>query len=92
MKTETIYIKNFIQGYLAFNKVQDLNEKQILVEKDGDFLVIHTSEMVLKEEYDKYLKEKRLRLKKELSSWSVEGRVSVELVQELIDEIINEAK
>ena len=58
MKTETIYINNFIQGYLAFNKVQDLNEKQILVEKDGVFFVVHPNEVVSKEEYDKYLKEK----------------------------------
>ena len=92
MKQELIYIKNFIQGYLVLNKVQDLNETQILVEKGGEFLIIHPSEMVLKEEYDKYLKEKRLRLKKELSSWIVEGRVSVELVQELITEIVNETK
>ena len=92
MKTETIYIKNFIQGYLAFNKVQDLNEKQILVEKDGEFSIIYPNEVVSKEEYDKYLKEERLRLKKELSSWIIEGRISVGLMQELIGEIINETK
>lgn len=92
MKTETIYVKNFIQGYLAFNKVQDLSDKQILVEKDGDFLIVHPNEVVSKEQYDKYLKEERLRLKKELSSWIIEGRISVGLVQELIGEIINETK
>ena len=92
MKTETIYIKNFMKGYLALNKVQDLNETQILVEKGGEFLVIHPTEMVSKEEYDEYVKEKRLGLKKNLSSWIVEARVSVGVVQELIEEIINEAK
>ena len=90
MKTETIYIKNFIQEYLAFNKVQDLRDKQILVEKDGYFLIVHPNEVVSKEQYDKYLKEKRLRLKNELSSWIIERKVSVGLVQELIEEIINE--
>ena len=92
MKTETIYVKNFIQGYLAFNKVQDLNEMQILVEKDGEFSIIYPNEVVSKEQYDKYLKEERLRLKKELSSWIIEARVSMVVVQELIEEIINETK
>lgn len=92
MIQETIYVKNFIQGYLAFNKVQDLNEMQILVEKDGEFSIIYPNEVVSKEQYDEYLKEKRLRLKKELSSWIIEGRISVGLVQELIGEIINETK
>ena len=58
MKQELIYINNFIQGYLAFNKVQDLNAKQILVEKDGVLFIAHPNEVVSKEEYDKYLKEK----------------------------------
>ena len=90
MIKETIYISNFMQGFCAFNKVQELNDKQILVEKDGDFLIVHLNEVVSKEEYDKYLEKERLELKKQLSSLIYKSKISVELVQELIEEIINE--
>ena len=92
MKQELVYTDNIFEGLHIWNKIQDLNAEQILVETDGQFYIKHKSEVISKEKYDERIAERRAEKKRILISCLVNNYISIELAEELVAEIKEEDK
>lgn len=90
MKKELIYTDNIFEGIFVWNKIQDLNAEQILVETEGQFYIKHKSEIISKEKYDERIAERRAEKKRILVSCLAGSYISIELAKDLIEEIKEE--
>ena len=92
MEKELAYTDNFFEGILVWNKIQDLNAEQILVETEGQFYTKHKSEIISKEKYDEIIAERRVEKKRILVNCLANNYISTELAEELVAEIKEEGE
>lgn len=90
MKKELVYTDNIFEGILVWNKIQDLNAEQILVETEGQFFIKHKSEIISKEKYDESIAKRRAEKKRILVNCLASSYTSVDLAGELVAEIKEE--
>ena len=87
MKQELIYTDNVFEGLRIWNKVQELNAEQILVESDGNFYIKNKYEIVSKEKYDEFQAKRREGKKEILTKCLLNNYIDIELAKELLEEI-----
>lgn len=90
MKTETIYTDNIFEGLHVWNKVQELNAEQTLVESDGNFFIKNKYEIISKERYDEIMAGRRKEKKELLIKYLASSYIDVVLAKELLEEIMEE--
>ena len=90
MEKELVYTYSIFEGIFVWNKIQDLNAEQILVETEGQFYIKHKSEIISKEKYDAIIAERRAEKKEILVSCLANNYISTELAEELVAEIKEE--
>ena len=90
MEKELVYTDSIFEGILVWNKIQDLNAEQILVETEGQFYIKHKSEVISKEKYDERIAERRAEKKRILVNCLASNYISIELAEELVVEIKEE--
>ena len=92
MKQELIYTDNIFEGLHIWNKVQELNAEQTLVESDGNFFIKNKYEIISKERYDEIMAGRR-KIKRELLAKCLESHyIDVALAKELLEEIGGEGE
>ena len=87
MKQELIYTDNIFEGLHIWNKVQELNAEQTLVESDGNFYIKYKYEIISKERYDEIMAGRRKEKKELLSKYLKANYINVALAKELLEEI-----
>ena len=87
MKKELIYTDNFFEGLHVWNKVQELNAEQTLVESDGNFFIKNKYEIISKEIYDEIMLGRRKEKKEMLIKYLESNYIDIELAKELLEEI-----
>ena len=87
MKQELIYTDNIFEGVHIWNKVQELNAEQTLVESDGNFYIKNMGEIISKEKYDEIMAKRREGKKQILSKCLLNNYIDVALAKELLEEI-----
>ena len=90
MKQELIYTDNLFEGLHIWNKVQELNAEQTLVESDGNFFIKNKYEIISKERYDEIMAKRRKEKKKLLIKYLASNYIDIELAKELLEEIREE--
>ena len=90
MKQELIYTDNIFEGLNIWNKVQELNAEQTLVESDGNFFIKNKYEIISKERYDEIMAGRRKEKKELLSKYLKSSYIDIELAKELLEEIRDE--
>ena len=92
MKQELIYTDNIFEGVHIWNKVQELNAEQTLVERDGNFYIKNMGEIISKEKYDEIMAKRREDKKQILSKCLLNNYIDVALAKDLLEEIGEEVK
>lgn len=92
MKQELIYTDNIFEGLHIWNKVQELNAEQTLVESDGNFFIKNKYEIISKEKYDEFQAKRRKEKKELLSKYLASSYIDVALAKELLEEIGEEGE
>lgn len=87
MKQELIYTDNIFEGLHIWNKVQELNAEQTLVESGGDFFIKNKYEIISKERYDEIMMGRRKEKKELLSKYLASNYIDVALAKGLLEEI-----
>ena len=87
MKQELVYTDNIFEGLHIWNKVQELNAEQTLVESDGNFFIKNIGEIISKEKYDEIMAGRRKEKKELLSKYLKSNYINVALAKELLEEI-----
>ena len=87
MKQELIYTDNIFEGVHIWNKVQELNAEQTLVERDGNFYIKNMGEIISKEKYDEIMAKRREDKKQILSKCLLNNYIDVALAKDLLEEI-----
>ena len=87
MKKELIYTDNFFEGLHVWNKVQELNAEQTLVESDENFFIKNKYEIISKEIYDEIMLGRRKEKKEMLIKYLESNYIDIELAKELLEEI-----
>ena len=87
MKQELIYTHNLFEGIHIWNKVQELNAEQTLVESDGDFFIKNKYEIISKERYDEIMAGRRKEKKELLIKYLASNYINIALAKELLEEI-----
>ena len=87
MKQELIYTGNIFEGLHIWNKVQELNAEQTLVESDGNFFIKNKYEIISKERYDEIMAGRRKEKKELLIKYLKSKYIDVALAKELLEEI-----
>ena len=90
MKQELIYTGNIFEGLHIWNKVQELNAEQTLVESDGNFYIKNRYEIISKERYDEIMAGRRKEKKELLIKYLASSYIDVVLAKELLEEIMEE--
>ena len=90
MKQELIYTDNIFEGLHVWNKVQELNAEQTLVESDGNFFIKNKYEIISKERYDEIMAGRRKEKKELLIKYLASSYIDVVLAKELLGEIMEE--
>ena len=90
MKQELIYTDNLFEGLHIWNKVQELNAEQTLVESDGNFFIKNKYEIISKERYDEIMLGRRKEKKEMLIKYLESNYIDIELAKELLEEIDKE--
>ena len=90
MKQELIYTGNIFEGLHIWNKVQELNAEQTLVESDGNFFIKNKYEIISKERYDEIMAGRRKEKKELLIKYLASSYIDVVLAKELLEEIDKE--
>lgn len=90
MKQELIYTGNIFEGLHTWNKVQELNAEQTLVESDGNFFIKNKYEIISKESYDEIMLGRRKEKKEMLIKYLESNYIDIELAKELLEEIDKE--
>ena len=90
MKQELIYTGNIFEGLHIWNKVQELNAEQTLVESDGNFFIKNKYEIISKERYDEIMLGRRKEKKEMLIKYLESNYIDIELAKELLEEIDKE--
>ena len=92
MSQEVIYTDNIFEGLHIWNKVQELNAEQTLVESEGNFYIKNKYEIISKEKYDERIAERRAEKKRILVNCLDSNYISTELAEELVAEIKEEGE
>ena len=87
MKQELIYTDNIFEGLHIWNKVQELNAEQTLVESEGNFYIKNTGEIISKEKYDEIMMGRRKEKKGLLIKYLASNYIDITLAKELLEEI-----
>ena len=87
MKQELIYTDNIFEGLHVWNKVQELNAEQTLVESGGNFYIKYKYEIISKERYDELIAGRRKEKKELLNKYLKSNYIDVALAKELLEEI-----
>ena len=90
MKQELIYTDNIFEGLHVWNKVQELNAEQTLVESDENFFIKNKYEIISKERYDEIMAGRRKEKKELLIKYLASSYIDVVLAKELLGEIMEE--
>ena len=90
MKQELIYTDNIFEGLHIWNKVQELNAEQTLVESGGNFFIKNKYEIISKERYDEIMVGRRKEKKELLIKYLTSNYIDIELAKELLEEIDKE--
>ncbi len=90
MKQELIYTDNIFEGLHIWNKVQELNAEQTLVESGGNFFIKNKYEIISKERYDEIMTGRRKEKKELLCKYLESNYIDIELAKELLKEIREE--
>ena len=92
MKQELIYTDNIFEGLHIWNKVQELNAEQTLVESNGNFYIKNIGEIISKEKYDEIMMGRRKEKKGLLIKYLESNYIDVALAKELLEEIGGEGR
>ena len=87
MSQEVIYTDKIFEGLHIWNKVQELNAEQTLVESEGNFYIKNKYEIISKERYDEIMSGRRKEKKELLSKYLKSNYINVALAKELLEEI-----
>lgn len=90
MSQELIYTDNIFEGLHIWNKVQELNAEQTLVESEGNFYIKNMGEIISKEKYDEIMMGRRKEKKGLLIKYLESNYIDVALAKELLEEIDEE--
>ena len=90
MKQELVYTDNIFEGLHIWNKVQELNAEQTLVESGGNFYIKNMGEIISKERYDEIMLGRRKEKKEMLIKYLESNYIDVTLAKELLEEIDKE--
>ena len=90
MKQEVIYTDNIFEGLHVWNKVQELNAEQTLVESNGNFFIKNKYEIISKERYDEIMAGRRKEKKELLIKYLASSYIDATLAKELLEEIMEE--
>ena len=92
MKQELIYTDTIFEGLHIWNKVQELNAEQTLVESDGNFFIKNKYEIISKERYDEIMAGRRKKKRELLAKCLESNYIDVALAKELLEEIGGEGE